>query len=184
MKSQIDRKVFLQVTVATTLAGLVGCGGDDGGGAGDGDGDVGDGDGDMMGTGGSTPGTGGSTTTGGSTSTGGEGTGTGGDTATGGDAPTGGADGTGGGGGPECAGVMATDTNTFHQHVLTVTPADVMAGVEKTYTVSMAGQDPHDHEVTLTAADFQTLADDGMVSVDMDPDGTGHTHTYDIVCQA
>jgi len=77
---------------------------------------------------------------------------------------------------------MAVDDNTFHQHALTVLAADVTAAVEKTYTVSSTGQPAHTHEVTLTPAHFAMLSSTGSVTVEMNPDTSGHTHNYTVTC--
>lgn len=90
----------------------------------------------------------------------------------GGDAPVGTVD-----------GAMATCTNgagsTFniHSHQMTVSQADIDAGVAKTYTATGG----HNHDVTLTAGDFTTLANNGTVVV-TSGEGAGHTHQVTVTC--
>ena len=66
-----------------------------------------------------------------------------------------------------------------HGHTLVVSAADVAAGRPKTY--SIAGAARHDHTVTLTAADFASLAAGRVVAV-TSSDGAGHTHTVTVTC--
>lgn len=167
MKTQINRKAFLQVSLATTLAGIVGCS-SDGTEGGDGDGDLGTG-GDAPGTGGA--GTGGAGTGGagtGGAGTGGAGTGgaaTGGDTATGGagtggDAATGGA-GTGGGGGLTCTEDIMITSSGGHTHTLLLTAAQLNAGAA---VQVISGETlSHDHMIDFTAEDIATIKAGGVV---------------------
>ena len=48
-------------------------------------------------------------------------------------------------------------------HELVVTAADIAAGVEKVYDIMGAAS--HNHQVTVTAADFTTLQGGGMVTI-------------------
>jgi hypothetical protein len=205
MKSQMNRKTFLQATLATTLTGLVACSGEgEDPAGGDGDGDMGSGGAGTggAGTGGSNTGgsnTGGSNTGGsntGGSNTGGAGTGgdastggaaTGGDTgsggaATGGDAGTGG-DGTGGEAGGACAAVMAEWVDNHeqgaHAFMMEVSAADVEAGVEKVYNVQGASQ--HPHTLTVSAQNFADLATNGMVEL-LTSEDFGHDHTIILTC--
>lgn len=78
-------------------------------------------------------------------------------------------------GDPACAETIAGN----HGHVLEVTAADVTAAVEKTYDIT--GSAGHAHSVTVTAADFATIA--GGTSVQLvSTSGDGHTHTVTVSC--
>jgi hypothetical protein len=65
-----------------------------------------------------------------------------------------------------------------HGHVLQVTLADVMAGVNKVYDTT--GTSDHIHWIELTAADFGKLQAGGMVRKLTCNDG--HEHEYIINC--
>lgn len=65
-----------------------------------------------------------------------------------------------------------------HGHTLTVSQADVSAGVDKTYSIQ--GGALHDHSVTITAAQFTTLQ--GNTSVTATSSVTGHTHVVTVSC--
>ncbi len=114
----------------------------------------------LVGCGGEDPGT--------DSGTGGTDSGTGGT-----DSGTGGTD-TGGGGG--CAPEASIGTN--HGHTLVVPAADVTAAADRTY--SIRGASAHDHMVTITAADFATLAGGGTLS--LESTSSGHTHTVSVTC--
>ncbi|NOU33310.1 MAG: hypothetical protein HOO96_35890 [Polyangiaceae bacterium] len=75
-----------------------------------------------------------------------------------------------------CAAVGAT-IGTNHGHALTVPPADVTAGVAKTYTLSGS----HAHQVSLTAANFATLKTKGKVVV-ASTTALGHAHSVTVSC--
>ncbi len=77
-----------------------------------------------------------------------------------------------------CAAPGAT-IGTNHGHVLMVPPADVSAGTERTYDIR--GTSGHTHSVTLTAANFATLAGGGTVMV-TSSNGAAHTHAVTVVC--
>jgi len=66
-----------------------------------------------------------------------------------------------------------------HGHALDLPPADVAAGVEKTYSIKGASNHPHD--VTITAAQFATLAAGGTVTVASTVVG-GHAHQVTVTC--
>src|SRR5262245_58227201 len=63
-----------------------------------------------------------------------------------------------GGGSPDGGGDdnCATQISANHGHAVTVSPDDVAAGVDKTYSIQ--GSSTHDHMITLTAAQFGMLA--------------------------
>ena len=66
-----------------------------------------------------------------------------------------------------------------HGHSITVSKADVAAGVEKQYDIS--GSATHDHSVTVTEGNFATLATNQQISV-TSTTGGGHTHSVSISC--
>ncbi len=68
-----------------------------------------------------------------------------------------------------------------HSHTLTVSEADVMAGMDRTYDIM--GGSPHGHMVTITAAQFATLAMAGGGSIMVTSTTTNaHTHTVTVSC--
>jgi hypothetical protein len=97
-------------------------------------------------------------------------------------AACGGDDGGNGGGNRDCVmnGTSAQISGN-HGHSITVSMADVMAGVDKTYDIS--GSSAHSHSVTVTAANFASLMSnpDGSVMV-TSTSGNAHTHTVTILC--
>lgn len=66
-----------------------------------------------------------------------------------------------------------------HGHSLAVPVADVQAGVEKTYTIQ--GNSGHDHNVTVTAANFINLSN-GQAFEITSTAGGGHTHIVTVFC--
>lgn len=84
-------------------------------------------------------------------------------------------DGGGGGGGNSCS----TDITSNHGHSLTVTSADIDAGVAKTYVLSSA---THTHDVILSPANFSSLKGGGSVSVTSSAAPDTHTHSITITC--
>lgn len=68
-----------------------------------------------------------------------------------------------------------------HGHAMTVTMADVSAGVEKTYNIT--GSSAHAHSVTISAAQFAMLAASGSASVSaVSTTGDSHTHNITVTC--
>jgi hypothetical protein len=66
-----------------------------------------------------------------------------------------------------------------HSHVLTVPVADLEDGADKTYDIQ--GTSQHTHTVTITAAQFATLA--GGTSIMLtSTSGNGHTHAITVNC--
>ncbi len=65
-----------------------------------------------------------------------------------------------------------------HGHSMQVSLADVSAAADETYDIR--GSSGHTHSVTLTSADFNTLATTGSVTV-TSTSGSGHTHPVTIV---
>jgi len=72
-----------------------------------------------------------------------------------------------------------TAISANHGHTLTVKKADVMQGLEKTY--SIAGSATHSHNVTLTANDFSSLQSNHSITVNSTT-GDGHTHAVTVSC--
>ena len=78
-----------------------------------------------------------------------------------------------------CDNGAATTISANHGHSMSVSTADVQAGVEKTYTIQ--GSSGHDHSITLTAANFKTLASGNGLDVNSTTGG-GHTHIVTVFC--
>jgi hypothetical protein len=68
---------------------------------------------------------------------------------------------------------------TNHGHVLVVSKADVAAGADKTYHIM--GTALHDHTVSVTAAQFATLAANSGIAVTSSTDDS-HNHHISIMC--
>ncbi len=68
---------------------------------------------------------------------------------------------------------------TNHGHVLVVSKADITAGTEKTYDIT--GTSAHAHSVTITAANFASLAANTSIMV-TSTTGGGHTHVVTVMC--
>lgn len=66
-----------------------------------------------------------------------------------------------------------------HGHNLVVSIADVNAGVAKTYSIQ--GSSPHNHTLTISAADFSSLKTNQAISVTSSNDD-GHTHPVSVSC--
>jgi hypothetical protein len=75
---------------------------------------------------------------------------------------------------------ITAPTSPNHGHVLVIPVADITAGVDKTYDIR--GSAPHNHQVTVTAADFATLASNGTPPGIVSTDFFGHTHTITLIC--
>ena len=65
-----------------------------------------------------------------------------------------------------------------HGHTLSVSAADVNAGIEKSYGIQ--GSATHNHQVTVTVPQFATLANNQSVVVTST--SAGHTHSVTISC--
>ena len=68
-----------------------------------------------------------------------------------------------------------------HGHSFSVPKEDVESAVEKTYTLSEASTDQHIHEVTLTAANFNSLKNNNSIVVNSTSQA-GHTHSVTVSC--
>lgn len=102
----------------------------------------------------------------------------------------GGYDGGGGGGGGNGGATtggncLSNGTNTTvsvahtPNHSVTVPASDILAGAQKTYTLTDAGSG-HTHTITVTAADFVNLQNNqGVV---LTSTSTGHSHSVTINC--
>jgi hypothetical protein len=73
---------------------------------------------------------------------------------------------------------VLTTIGANHGHVLVVSVADVQAAVEKTYDIS--GSAGHAHSVTVSAANFGALSDQGTLAL-QSTIGSGHNHSIMIV---
>ena len=74
---------------------------------------------------------------------------------------------------------VSIDAN--HGHVLMVSKADVMAGVDKTYDIM--GTAAHTHSVTVTAANFASLASSPNMSIMVTSTvSSAHSHGITILC--
>lgn len=144
MSNTLTRKDFLSLAIASACATFLTQGCDDAtgtGGAGGASGST---------TKGSSSGNSGSTTSGGMTTSGTTSGATSGTT-------TGGSTGSG----ATCGTDLVAEISCPHDHAMTVSAADIAAGVDKTYDIK--GTATHSHLVTLTAADFATLKAGGTV---------------------
>lgn len=81
--------------------------------------------------------------------------------------------------GPGSSNRCETTISLNHGHVLVMSREDVALGEERMY--SIRGIALHDHSVTLTAADFATLAAGGTVGP-LTSSLSGHTHDVTVVC--
>ncbi|MDQ3263575.1 MAG: hypothetical protein M3Y59_07950 [Myxococcota bacterium] len=66
-----------------------------------------------------------------------------------------------------------------HGHTLNVSKEDVAAGVEKIYDIT--GSATHAHSVTVTAANFTTLAGNTQVVLQSST-GLSHSHSVTVTC--
>ncbi len=72
----------------------------------------------------------------------------------------------------------AVSISANHGHTLAVPMADVQAATPKTYDIQ--GSSGHPHSVTLTAAHFQTLSQNGRVTVSSSLGD--HVHSITVSC--
>lgn len=66
-----------------------------------------------------------------------------------------------------------------HGHSLVVPPADVLAGTTKAYNIQ--GTSTHPHTITIQAAQFAILAQNGSFTV-TSTNEDGHTHDVTVTC--
>lgn len=76
-------------------------------------------------------------------------------------------------------GATASNINGNHGHSLTVSKADIDAGVEKTYSIQ--GSANHPHQITVTEAEFNALKSNNQIFVNSTVN-SDHTHTVTISC--
>jgi hypothetical protein len=72
----------------------------------------------------------------------------------------------------------AVSIGSNHGHSLTVSKEDVNAGAEKTYSIQ--GTSTHNHSVTLTSANFDSLKTNASISATSTNDG--HSHSVTVSC--
>ena len=80
---------------------------------------------------------------------------------------------------PDCTTGVNADIQLNHGHVLTVSPDDVAAAVDKSYDIQ--GTALHTHTVTVTAADFAELEKGNTLTLTTSV-GATHTHTVTVQC--
>ncbi len=73
----------------------------------------------------------------------------------------------------------ASTIGSNHGHTITVSKEEVDAAVDKTYSIQ--GSSGHDHSLTITAADFNSLKGKTAISV-TSTNGDDHTHTVSVSC--
>jgi len=66
-----------------------------------------------------------------------------------------------------------------HGHTLIVSVADIQNGTDKQYSIQ--GGSGHNHDITVTAANFTALMSNQQVQV-TSTSGGGHTHSVTISC--
>jgi hypothetical protein len=66
-----------------------------------------------------------------------------------------------------------------HGHSLTVSKEDVSAATEKSYSIQ--GSSGHNHNVTITAANFSDLINNQSIQVSSSS-SSGHTHNVSVGC--
>lgn len=82
---------------------------------------------------------------------------------------------------PDCLlnGAIASNISGNHGHSLMVSKADIEEGVDKTY--SIRGSANHDHEITISAADFTNLKNNMQVG-ENSTTVQSHSHSVTISC--
>jgi hypothetical protein len=80
---------------------------------------------------------------------------------------------------PPTCNTLTSSIGSNHGHVLTLPPADVTAGVEKTYNIQ--GSSNHPHTVKVTAQNFAMLKQTGTITLTSEPDNI-HPHSVTITC--
>ena len=78
---------------------------------------------------------------------------------------------------------LANGTNanisSNHSHSLTVSMTDVQNAVDKTYAIQ--GSATHNHDVTISAANFTSLKNNTSIQVSS-TSGDGHSHNITVSC--
>jgi hypothetical protein len=75
--------------------------------------------------------------------------------------------------------VPTTQIEGNHGHAITVSMADVDAGVAKTYDIS--GNGGHAHNVTVSATQFTQIKNGQTLNI-TSTTGSGHTHMVTVMC--
>ena len=73
----------------------------------------------------------------------------------------------------------SSNIESNHGHRLDVTKDDVSNGVEKTYSIQDGAN--HNHGVTITSANFNSLKSNNSIQV-VSTSGDGHTHNVTVSC--
>lgn len=76
-------------------------------------------------------------------------------------------------------GANATAISSNHGHTLVVSKADIDAGTQKSYSIQ--GGSSHNHSITLTSANFNTLKTAKSISVESSRDSS-HRHDVTVSC--
>ncbi len=76
-------------------------------------------------------------------------------------------------------GANATAISSNHGHTLVVSSADIEAGTERSYSIQ--GSSGHNHNITLTAANFNTLRTAKTMRVESSRDSS-HRHDVTVSC--
>lgn len=76
-------------------------------------------------------------------------------------------------------GANATSISSNHGHTLVVSKADIDAGAQKSYAIQ--GSSGHNHNITLTAANFNTLKTAKSINVESSRDSS-HRHDVTVSC--
>jgi len=84
---------------------------------------------------------------------------------------------------PSTANCLQNGTNVSiagnHGHSLTVSVADINAGVDKTYNIE--GSANHPHQVTVTAANFNSLKSNSSILITSSVN-SDHSHSVTVSC--
>jgi len=75
--------------------------------------------------------------------------------------------------------VIGANHPSGQNHTFIVTTAEIQAGADKTYDIT--GYADHAHDVSLSAADFATLAGNGSVMTTSSV-AEGHSHSITVRC--
>jgi hypothetical protein len=78
------------------------------------------------------------------------------------------------------AAVTIENNHSHAPHMLIIPAADVQAGVDKTYGIQ--GSANHNHMVTITAAQFQQMLQQGGMVSDQTTVAVCHMHQIDVSC--
>lgn len=76
-------------------------------------------------------------------------------------------------------GANATAISSNHGHTLVVSKSDIDAGTQKSYSIQ--GSSGHNHSITLTSANFNTLKTAKSISVESSRDSS-HRHDVTVSC--